>query len=316
MGRVARKLTELVGNTPLLELTDYNKEKKIKGNLIAKLEYFNPLSSVKDRIALAMIEEAEKKGLINKDTVIIEPTSGNTGIGLAFVAAAKGYHIIITMPDSMSDERKKLLKALNVELILTPAKDGMKGAIRKAEELSFQIENSFNPQQFFNEANPKIHQETTAVEIWNDLDGEVAAFVAGVGTGGTITGVSEALKEKNPNIKIFAVEPYDSAALSGGTPGPHKIQGIGANFVPELVKFENIDEIYKVRNEEAIETAQDLARTEGLLVGFSSGAATFAATQIAKRPEFKGKNIVVLLPDTGERYLSTDLFDRIDKIEF
>jgi cysteine synthase A len=216
----------------------------------------------------------------------------------------------------MSDERKKLLKALNVELILTPAKDGMKGAIRKAEELSFQIENSFNPQQFSNEVNPKIHQETTAVEIWNDLDGEVAAFVAGVGTGGTITGVSEALKEKNPNIKIFAVEPYDSATLSGGTPGPHKIQGIGANFVPELVKFENIDEIYKVRNEEAIETAQDLARTEGLLVGFSSGAATFAATQIAKRPEFKGKNIVVLLPDTGERYLSTDLFDRIDKIEF
>ena len=316
MGRVARKLTELVGNTPLLQLTDYNEEKKIKGNLIAKLEYFNPLSSVKDRIALAMIEDAEKKGVLNKDTVIIEPTSGNTGIGLAFVAAAKGYHIIITMPESMSDERKKLLKALNVELILTPAKDGMKGAIRKAEELSFQIENSFVPQQFFNKVNPKIHQETTAVEIWNDLDGEVAAFVAGVGTGGTITGVSEALKEKNPNIKIFAVEPYDSAALSGGTPGPHKIQGIGANFVPELVKFENIDEIYKVRNEEAIETAQDLARTEGLLVGFSSGAATFAATQIAKRPEFKGKNIVVLLPDTGERYLSTDLFDRIDKIEF
>ena len=316
MGKVARKLTELVGNTPLVQLTDYSKEKKIQGNLIAKLEYFNPLGSVKDRIALAMIEEAEKKGLINKDTVIIEPTSGNTGIGLAFVAAAKGYHIIITMPESMSDERKKLLKALNVELILTPAKDGMKGAIRKAEELSFQIENSFVPQQFFNKVNPKIHQETTAVEIWNDLDGEVAAFVAGVGTGGTITGVSEALKEKNPDIKIFAVEPYDSAALSGGTPGPHKIQGIGANFVPELVKFENIDEIYKVRNEEAIETVQDLARTEGLLVGFSSGAATFAATQIAKRPEFKGKNIVVLLPDTGERYLSTDLFDRIDKIEF
>ncbi|EKQ53816.1 MULTISPECIES: cysteine synthase A [unclassified Clostridium] len=316
MSKVASKLTELVGNTPLLQLTDYNKEKKIRGNLIAKLEYFNPLSSVKDRIALAMIEDAEKKGLLNKDTVIIEPTSGNTGIGLAFVAAAKGYHIIITMPESMSDERKKLLKALNVELILTPAKDGMKGAIRKAEELSFQIENSFNPQQFANEVNPRIHQDTTAVEIWNDLDGKIAAFVAGVGTGGTITGVSEALKEKNPNIKIFAVEPYDSAALSGGTPGPHKIQGIGANFIPELVKFENIDEIYKVRNEEAIETAQDLARTEGLLVGFSSGAAAFAATQIAKRPEFEGKNIVVLLPDTGERYLSTDLYDRIDKIEF
>jgi cysteine synthase A len=316
MGRVARKLTELVGNTPLLQLTDYNKEKKISGNLIAKLEYFNPLSSVKDRIALAMIEDAEKKGFLNKDTVIIEPTSGNTGIGLAFVAAAKGYHIIITMPESMSDERKKLLKALNVELILTPAKDGMKGAIRKAEELAFQIENSFTPEQFVNEINPKIHEETTAVEIWNDLNGEIGAFVAGVGTGGTITGVSEALKKKDPNIKIFAVEPYDSAALSGGAPGPHKIQGIGANFIPQLVKFENIDEIYKVRNEEAIETAQDLARTEGLLVGFSSGAAAFAATQIAKRPEFEGKNIVVLLPDTGERYLSTDLFDRVDKIEF
>lgn len=316
MGRLAIKLTELVGNTPLLQLTDYNKEKKIRGNLIAKLEYFNPLSSVKDRIALAMIEDAEKKGLLNKDTVIIEPTSGNTGIGLAFVAAAKRYHIIITMPESMSDERKKLLKALNVELILTPAKDGMKGAIRKAEELLFQIENSFTPGQFVNEINPKIHEETTAVEIWNDLDGDIAAFVAGVGTGGTITGVSEALKKKNPNIKIFAVEPYDSAALSGGSPGPHKIQGIGANFIPQLVKFENIDEIYKVRNEEAIETAQDLARTEGLLVGFSSGAAVFAATQIAKRPEFEGKNIVVLLPDTGERYLSTDLFNRVDKIQF
>jgi len=316
MGKVSKKLTELVGNTPLLQLTDYNIEKKIKGNLIAKLEYFNPLGSVKDRIALAMIEDAERKGLINKDTVIIEPTSGNTGIGLAFVAASKGYHIIITMPESMSDERKKLLKALNVELILTPAKDGMKGAIRKAEELSFQIDNSFQPKQFFNEVNPKIHSDTTAIEIWNDLDGDIAAFVGGVGTGGTITGVGEALKERNPDIKIFAVEPYDSPALSGGTPGPHKIQGIGANFVPELVNFKIIDEIYKVRTEEAIETAQDLVRTEGLLVGISSGAATFAATQIAKRPEFKGKNIVVLLPDTGERYLSTDLFDRRDKIEF
>jgi len=316
MPNVANKLTDLVGKTPLVRLPDYSIEKKIKGNLIAKVEYFNPLSSVKDRIALAMIEDAEKRGIINKDTVLVEPTSGNTGIGLAFVAAAKGYHIIITMPESMSNERKKLLKALNVELVLTPAKEGMKGAIRKAEEISYQIKNSYIPSQFENTINPLIHEKTTALEIWNDLDGEVAAFVAGVGTGGTITGVSAGLKSKNPNIKIIAVEPYSSPTLSGGKPGTHKIQGIGANFVPPLFKYEAVDEIYKVRNEEAIETAQDLARTEGLLVGFSSGAAAFAATQIAKREEYIGKNVVVLLPDTGERYLTTDLFDRIDKVYY
>jgi cysteine synthase A len=314
MPKVAEKLTDLIGNTPLLKLTDYNKEKKVTANLIAKLEYFNPLGSVKDRIALAMIEEAEEKGKINKDTVIIEPTSGNTGIGLAFVAAAKGYRIIITMPESMSNERRKLLKALNAELVLTPAKDGMKGAIRKAEELSFQLPNSFVPSQFENTVNPAVHKRTTAQEIWNDLDGEIAAFIGGVGTGGTISGVGTALKEKNTGIKIYAVEPYASPVLSGGTPASHKIQGIGANFVPPLFEYGVVDEIFKVRNEEAIETAQELARTEGLLVGFSSGAAAFAATQIAKRPEYIGKNVVVLLPDTGERYLSTELFDIVDRV--
>ncbi len=314
MPRVAEKLTELIGNTPLLKLTDYNKEKKVTANLIAKLEYFNPLGSVKDRIALAMIEDAEQKGIINKDTVIVEPTSGNTGIGLAFVAAAKGYRIIITMPDSMSKERRKLLTALNAELVLTPAKDGMRGAIQKAEEISFQLPNSFVPSQFENAANPEVHKRTTAQEIWNDLDGDIAVFVGGVGTGGTIAGVGTALKEKNPEIKIVAVEPYASPVLSGGVPSSHKIQGIGPNFLPPLFEYGVVDEIFKVRNEEAIETAQDLARTEGLLVGFSSGAAAYAATQIAKRAEFKGKNVVVLLPDTGERYLSTELFDIVDRV--
>ena len=309
MAVIARKLTELIGNTPLLELTDYNKLHRLKGRLIAKLEYFNPLGSVKDRIALAMIDDAEKRGIINKDTVIIEPTSGNTGIGLAFVAASKGYRLILTMPDTMSIERRNLLKALNTELVLTPGKDGMRGAIRKAEELSTQIENSFIPQQFNNPANPKIHSETTAEEIWRDTNGEIAAFVAGVGTGGTITGVGEVLKEKNPDIKIIAVEPYDSAVLSGSAPGPHKIQGIGAGFIPSILNTRIIDEIYKVRTEDAYITAQALARTEGLLVGISSGAAAFAGTQIAKRPEFEGKIVVALLPDTGERYLSTPLFD-------
>lgn len=316
MPKVAEKLTELVGNTPLLKLTDYSSEKNIKANLIAKLEYFNPLGSVKDRIALAMIEDAEKRNIINKDTVLVEPTSGNTGIGLAFVAAAKGYKIIITMPESMSNERKKLLKALNVELVLTPAKDGMRGAIKKAEEIAFLLPNSFTPSQFENAINPEVHRNTTAQEIWNDLDGNIAAFIGGVGTGGTITGVGSALKDKNSNIKIFAVEPYASPVLSGGVPASHKIQGIGANFVPPLFDYRVVDEIFKVRNEEAIVTAQDLARTEGLLVGFSSGAATFAATQIAKRPEFKGKNVVVLLPDTGERYLSTELFDIVDRVVY
>ena len=313
MASISRKLTELIGNTPLLELTDYNKTLGVRGRLVAKLEYFNPLGSVKDRIALAMIDDAEKRGLINKDTVIIEPTSGNTGIGLAFVAASKGYRLILVMPDTMSIERRNLLKALNAELVLTPGKDGMKGAIRKTEELSSQIENSFIPQQFNNPANPKIHRDTTAEEIWRDTEGEIAAFVAGVGTGGTITGVGEALKEKNPNIKIIAVEPYDSAVLSGSAPGPHKIQGLGAGFVPSVLNLNIIDEIFRVRTEEAYKASQALAGTEGLLVGISSGAAAFAATQIARRPEFEGKVVVVLLPDTGERYLSTALFDSLER---
>lgn len=313
MAGISHKLTDLIGNTPLLELTDYNKTQGVRGRLIAKLEYFNPLGSVKDRIALAMISDAENRGAINKQTVIIESTSGNTGIGLAFVAASKGYRLILTMPDTMSVERRNLLKALNAELVLTPGKDGMKGAIRKAEELSSQIQNSFIPQQFDNPANPKIHRETTAEEIWRDTNGEVAAFIAGVGTGGTITGVGEALKEKNPDIKIIAVEPYDSAILSGSAPGPHKIQGIGAGFVPSVLNTDILDEIYKVRTEDAYEAAQALSRTEGLLVGISSGAAAFAGTQIAKRPEFEGKIVVVLLPDTGERYLSTPLFDSLER---
>ncbi len=313
MSGIAHKLTELIGNTPLLELTDYNIEAGVKGRLVAKLEYFNPLGSVKDRIAFAMISDAEKRGVINKQTVIIEPTSGNTGIGLAFVAASKGYRLILTMPDTMSNERRQLLKALNAELVLTPGKDGMKGAIRKAEELSAQIPNSFIPQQFNNPSNPQIHKETTAEEIWRDTDGKIAAFVAGVGTGGTITGVGEALKAKNPAIKIIAVEPFDSAVLSGNAPGPHKIQGIGAGFIPSVLNASILDEIYKVRTEDAYETAQALARTEGLLVGISSGAVAFAGTQIARRPEFEGKIVVALLPDTGERYLSTPLFESLER---
>ncbi|NLU51435.1 MAG: cysteine synthase A [Clostridiaceae bacterium] len=313
MAPIYSKLTELIGNTPLLELTDYNRQNAVKARLIAKLEYFNPLGSVKDRIALSMIEDAEKRGIITKDTVIIEPTSGNTGIGLAFVAASKGYRLILTMPETMSLERRSMLKALNAELVLTPGKEGMKGAVRKAEELAAQIPNSFIPQQFNNPANPKIHRETTAEEIWRDTKGEIAAFVAGVGTGGTITGVGEVLKSRNPNIKIIAVEPYDSAVLSGSAPGPHKIQGIGAGFIPSVLNRDVIDEIYKVRTEEAYETSQALARTEGLLVGISSGAAAFATTQIAKRPEFEGKIVVVLLPDTGERYLSTPLFESLER---
>jgi cysteine synthase A len=280
---------------------------------VAKLEYFNPLGSVKDRIALAMVEDAEAKGLLTKGSVIIEPTSGNTGIGLAFVAASKGYRIILVMPDTMSIERRNLLKALNAELVLTPGKDGMKGAIRKAEELNAQINGSFIPQQFNNEANPAIHRTTTAEEIWRDTDGQVAAFVAGVGTGGTVTGVGEALKARNGGVKIIAVEPYDSAVLSGAAPGPHKLQGIGAGFVPQVLNTGIYDEIYKVRTEEAYETAQRLAATEGLLVGISSGAAAFAATQFAKRPEAANKLVVVLLPDTGERYLSTPLFESLER---
>jgi cysteine synthase A len=310
MAKYAKKLTELIGNTPLLQLTDWAAEKSLDAKVIAKLEYFNPLGSVKDRIALSMIEDAEKNGKLDKETVIIEPTSGNTGIGLAFVAASRGYRLILTMPETMSVERRNLLKALNAELVLTPGKDGMKGAIKKAEELSLFFPKSFIPQQFNNPANARIHRETTAIEIWNDLDGDIDVFVAGVGTGGTITGVGEVLKEKNPDIRIVAVEPFDSPVLSGGVPGPHKIQGIGAGFIPNVLKVNVIDEIFKVRAEQAFETAQDLARTEGLLVGISSAAAAFAAAALAKRKEYKDKTIVVLLPDTGERYLSTPLFDR------
>jgi len=314
MSKIAKKLTDLIGNTPLLELTDYNKENGVQGELIAKLEYFNPGGSVKDRIGYAMVQDAEEKGILNKDSVIIEPTSGNTGIALAFVAASKNYKLILTMPETMSIERRNLLKALGAELVLTPGKDGMKGAIRKAEELSAQIPNSFIPQQFENPSNPEIHRKTTAEEIWADTDGKIDVFVAGVGTGGTVTGVGEALKKKNPDIKIIAVEPYDSPVLSGGASGPHKIQGIGAGFVPKVLNNEIIDEIYKVRNEEAFRTSKALAKSEGLLVGISSGAAAFAATQIAKREENKGKVVVVLLPDTGERYLSTPLFQDEERL--
>lgn len=309
MSKIVKNLTDLIGNTPLLELTNYNRINGVGANIIAKLEYFNPLSSVKDRIAFAMITDAEEKGLIKEGTVIIEPTSGNTGIGLAFVSAAKGYRIILTMPETMSVERRNLLKALGAELVLTPGSEGMKGAIQKAEELSKTIPNSFIPQQFNNPANPAIHRKTTAEEIWRDTDGKVDIFIGGVGTGGTVTGVGEVIKSRNPQAKVIAVEPFDSPVLSGGKPGAHKIQGIGAGFVPQIFNKDIIDEIFKVKNEEAFETARKIAKSEGLLVGISSGAALFAATVIANREENRGKNIVVLLPDTGERYLSTPLFN-------
>ncbi len=311
MAVIVDNLTELIGNTPLLRPNSFSKLAKLNSELLLKLEYFNPLGSVKDRIGNAMVVDAEKKGLLKKGTVIIEPTSGNTGVGLAFIAAARGYKIILTMPDTMSLERRTLLKALGAELVLTPGADGMKGAIRKAEELSTQVSDSIILQQFNNPANPAIHRETTGKEIWRDTDGKVDIFVAGVGTGGTITGVGEVLKGKNPNIKIVAVEPNDSPVLSGGNPGPHQIQGIGAGFVPKVFKFEVVDEIFKVKNDEAIDTARVLARVEGLLVGISSGAAAFAAAQIARRPENQGKTVVALLPDTGERYLSTVLFKEL-----
>ena len=308
MTKIAKSLTDLIGNTPLLELSNFNKKHQLSATIIAKLEYFNPAGSVKDRIGLAMIESAEKQGLLNKDSVIIEPTSGNTGIALAFVAAAKGYRLVLAMPETFSIERRNLLKALGAELILTPGSEGMKGAIRFATELAEKTPNSFLPQQFKNLANPEVHRKTTAEEIWRDTDGEVDIFIAGIGTGGTITGVGEVLKKRNPNIQIIAVEPADSPVLSGGTPGPHKIQGIGAGFIPDILNTSIFDEVIRVTNDNAFETSRQLARSEGLLVGISSGAATYAALEVAKRPENIGKNIVVILPDTGERYLSTALY--------
>ena len=308
MPAIVDNLTELIGNTPLLRPNSFAKLARLNAELLFKLEYYNPLGSVKDRIANSMVVDAEKTGVLKSGSVIIEPTSGNTGVGLAFVATAKGYRIILTMPDTMSLERRALLKALGAELVLTPGADGMKGAIRKAEELSVRIPDSVILQQFNNPANPAIHRETTAEEIWRDTEGKVDIFVAGVGTGGTVTGVGEVLKARKPGVRIVAVEPNDSAVLSGGNPAPHQIQGIGAGFVPKVFRFEAVDEIYKVKNDEAIDTARVLARVEGLLVGISSGAAAFAAAQIARRPENAGKTVVALLPDTGERYLSTVLF--------
>jgi cysteine synthase A len=302
MSGIAKNVTELIGNTPLVQI---NKLNTGGAQVVAKLEFFNPASSVKDRIALAMIEDAERKGELDKDTVIIEPTSGNTGVGLAFVSAVKGYRLILTMPESMSVERRKLLKKFGAELVLTPASQGMKGAIEKASELASEHEKSFIPQQFNNPANPAIHRCTTAQEIWKDTDGNIDIFVAGVGTGGTISGVGEELKLKNPNLKVVAIEPIDSPVISGGQPGPHKIQGIGAGFIPSNLHTDVVDEVIKVSNDDAIHTSHEAALTEGLLCGYSSGAALWAAIELSKREENKGKRIVVLLPDTGERYLSS-----------
>ncbi len=303
---VYENITELIGRTPLLRL---NKVNRGEAEVLAKLEAFNPGGSVKDRIGLNMIAVAEEQGLLKPGAVIIEPTSGNTGIALALVAAARGYKLILTMPDTMSVERRNLLRAYGAELVLTPGAEGMKGAIRKAEALGQEIANSFIPQQFANPANPEIHRKTTALEIWEDTGGQVDVFVAGVGTGGTLTGVGEVLKARKPGVKVVAVEPADSPVLSGGLAGPHKIQGIGAGFVPEIVNVEVIDEIFQVKNDQAFATAKQLARTEGVLVGISAGAAAYAALELACRPGHKGKKIVVILPDTGERYLSTNLFD-------
>lgn len=308
MKKIAQRLTDLVGNTPLLELNNYSKNKGLRAHVIVKLEYFNPAGSVKDRVALAMIEDAETKGLLKPGATIIEPTSGNTGVGLAFVAAAKGYKLVLTMPDTMSMERRNLLKALGAELVLTPGADGMKGAIARAEELQASTPGSLILQQFDNQANPAVHERTTGQEIWQDTDGKVDIFVAGVGTGGTVSGVGAALKKHNPKIQVVAVEPEDSPVLSGGKPGSHKIQGIGAGFIPKNYNSAVVDGILQVSNDDAIRTGRELAKYEGLLVGISSGAAVSAATQLAQLPENEGKNIVVLLPDTGERYLSTLLY--------
>lgn len=309
MSRVYTSADQLIGGTPLLELTHIEREEGLEARILGKLEYFNPAGSVKDRIAKAMIDDAEKKGLLKPDSVIIEPTSGNTGIGLASVAAARGYRIIIVMPETMSVERRKLMKAYGAELVLTEGSKGMKGAIEKANELAKEIPNSFIPGQFINPANPAVHKATTGPEIWNDTDGKVDIFVAGVGTGGTITGTGEYLKSQNPNVKVVAVEPASSPVLSKGTAGSHKIQGIGAGFVPDVLDTKVYDEVIAVENEDAFTTGRLIGRKEGVLVGISSGAAVWAAVQLAKRPENRGKTIVVLLPDTGDRYLSTPLFE-------
>ncbi len=306
--KIYKSAAELVGNTPLVEFANYGKKNGLGATLLAKLEYFNPAGSVKDRIAKAMIEDAEASGKLKAGSTIIEPTSGNTGIGLASIAAAKGYRVIITMPDTMSVERRNLMKAYGAELVLTEGAKGMKGAIAKADELAATIPDSIVAGQFVNHANPEAHRKTTGPEIWNDTDGKVDIFVAGVGTGGTITGVGEYLKSKNPDVKIVAVEPADSPVLSKGVAGSHKIQGIGAGFVPETLNTSVYDEIIAVANEDAFEAGRQVARTEGVLVGISSGAALWAAAQLAKRPENAGKNIIVLLPDTGDRYLSTPMF--------
>ena len=308
MTKVYQNLTDLIGRTPLLALKKYGEKHKLEANIIAKLEYFNPAGSVKDRIAKNMIEDAEKKGLLKAGAVIIEPTSGNTGIGLASVASAKGYELILTMPETMSVERRNLLKAYGAKLVLTEGAKGMKGAIAKAEEIAKETPNSFIPGQFINQANPEIHYQTTGPEIWEDTEGQVDIFVSGVGTGGTISGTGKYLKEKNPNVKVYAVEPATSPVLSEGKSGPHKIQGIGAGFIPDTLNTQIYDGIIPVKNEDAFEVARELTKSEGVLVGISSGAALFAAKLLAQKPENKGKNIVVLLPDTGERYLSTELF--------